>query len=122
MKLGRKEKAYKMINKFFGKYNYRFEGIEDRYDRIIYELTDIAVRQNEYLEILREGKILEQNKIYEEEYKEETNTVIQVKFYKALKNLKNGKAACIDSIEGHALQRLKYCVFILFYVTTFLNV
>lgn len=103
MKSGSREEAYKMVKKFFGQYKTRAGGVEDNNVEMLYEQRDIAKRWKEYLEILYEEKILKGNEVNEVEKTEgeyEMDQVLREKFDKALKNLKNKKAAGIEEIQA----------------------
>ncbi|VVC40988.1 Hypothetical protein CINCED_3A024301 [Cinara cedri] len=98
MKTGRREEAYKMVKKFFGQYKLRVGGIEYNNGKMLWEQKDIAKRWKEYLKILYEGGTLKEIESNEEEYKKDP--VMREEFDKALKNLKNKKAAGIDGIQA----------------------
>lgn len=99
MKTGRREEAYKMVKKFFGQYKPRAGGIEDNNGKMLWEQEDIAKRWKEYLEILYEGETFKEIESKEEE-EYEKDPVMREEFDKALKNLKNKKAAGIDGIQA----------------------
>jgi hypothetical protein len=64
---------------------------------------DIAKRWKEYLEILYKGETLKENETNEEDKSEEDDEkdpVMREEFDKALRNLKNKKAAGIDGIQA----------------------
>ncbi|VVC43972.1 Reverse transcriptase domain [Cinara cedri] len=79
IKTGGREEAYKMVKKFFGQWK-------------------------EYLEILYEGETLKEIELNEEEKTEEEeyekDPVMGEEFDKALKNLKNKRAAGTDGIQA----------------------
>lgn len=66
---------------------------------MLWEQKDIAKRWKEYLEILYEGETLKEIESNEEE-EYEKDPVMREEFDKALKNLKNKKAAGIDGIQA----------------------
>jgi len=99
MKTGRREDAYKMVKKFFEQYKPRAGGIEDNNGKMLWKQEYIVKIWKEYLEILYEGETFKEIESKEEE-EYEKDPVMREEFDKALKNLKNKKAAGIDGIQA----------------------
>ncbi|XP_008484699.1 uncharacterized protein LOC103521365 [Diaphorina citri] len=104
LKRGKVDKAYNMINKYFGQRKMKVNTIEDENRKLLFEDREIAKRWKSYVENLYDDN--EELKELEEEQEDNSNEITRGEFDEALKRLKPKKACGIDEVPAELIQAL----------------
>ncbi|KAI5715577.1 hypothetical protein M8J77_018806 [Diaphorina citri] len=116
LKRGKVDKAYNMINKYFGQRKMKVNTIEDENRKLLFEDREIAKRWKSYVENLYDDN--EELKELEEEQEDNSNEITRGEFDEALKRLKPKKACGIDEVPAELIQALDEGMMELLYLVT----
>lgn len=106
LRKGNMEKAYSLINKYFGQRKMKVNTVEDENGKLLFENQEIARRWKTYVENLYDENEEMQELEEEQGNNDGDNGITREEFDEALKRLKSRKACGVDEIPAELIQAL----------------